>query len=118
MEKEDVSVIRELHQSGSESLQDTLQAIVKRDNDQLLNSTLENIEVTGGTIRDKGIPITTSVLSYAVKKSALRCVSVLMQAGVSITDYVREPLLTVEFRPCWLDFRKYYRLLLRKMMLR
>jgi len=95
VEKEDVSVIRELHQSGSESLQDTLQAIVRIDNDQLLNSTLENIEVTDGTIRDKGIPINTSVLSYAVKRSALRCVSVLMQAGVSITDYVREPLLTV-----------------------
>ena len=88
----DVNVIRELHQSGSETLQDTLQAIVKSDNDQLLKSFVETIEVTDGAIREHGNPINSPVLRYAIKKSALKCVLALMRVGVD-TECVREDLI-------------------------
>ena len=88
----DVNVIRELHKSGSESLQDTLQAIVKSDNDQLLKSFVETIEVTDGAIREHGNPINSPVLRYAIKKSALKCVLALMRVGVD-TECVKEDLI-------------------------
>ena len=90
-----VSVIRELHQSGEESLEDTLKAIVKTDNAQLLNTVVEKIEieVTDGAIRDDGNPINTPILQYAIEKSALKCILAFMSRGVC-TDCIRQDLMT------------------------
>ena len=90
-----VSEIRELFRSGVESLEDTLKAIVKTDNAQLLNNVVEKveIEVTDGAIRDKGNPINTPVLKYAIEKSALKCVRAFMSRGVC-TDGIRQDLMT------------------------
>ena len=88
----DVNVIRELHKSGSESLEDTLKAIVRSDNDELLSSLVETIDVTDGAIRDKGSSINCPVLRYAIKRSALKCVWAFMKNGVN-TDCVRGDLM-------------------------
>ena len=90
-----VSVIRELHQSGEESLEDTLKAIVKTDNAQLLNTVVEKIkiEVTDGAIRDDGNPINTPILKYAIEKSALKCLRAFISRGVC-TDSIRQDLLS------------------------
>ena len=90
-----VSVIRELHQSGEESLEDTLKAIVKTDNAQLLDTVVEKIkiEVTDGAIRDDGNPINTPILKYAIEKSALKCLRAFMSRGVS-TDCIKQDLMT------------------------
>ena len=90
----DVNVINELHRSGSESLEDTLMAIVKSDNDELLTSIVDTIEITDGAITtDNGNHINTPVLRYAIKRSALKCVRAFMRRGVS-TDSVRQDLVS------------------------
>ena len=88
----DVKVIRDLYRSGMESLQGTLQAIVRTDNVQLLNCFVESMEVTDGAISDNGKPINIPVLRYAIKKSALKCVLALKRVGVN-TDCVRSDLI-------------------------
>ena len=92
-----VSEIRELFRSGVESLEDTLKAILKTDNAQLLNTVVEKIDIefTDGAIRDEGnpIPINTPILKYAIEKSALKCLRAFMSRGVC-TDSIRPDLMT------------------------
>ena len=92
MTQNDVSGIREFIRSGKESVQDTLKAIFKIDNEQVLNSIVENIEVTDGAIKEQGNTINTTVLFSAIRWKSWRCVLTLMRRGVS-TDCVRGPLM-------------------------
>ena len=90
----DVNLIRDYYRAGSESLQDTLEAILRTDNVQLLNDFVRSTEeVTDGAIRENGKwKWETPVLKYGLWRNAFRCVLFLKGLGVNL-DCVKGDLI-------------------------
>ena len=95
----DVNLIRDYYRAGSESLQDTLEAILRTDNVQLLNDFVRSTkQVTDGAIRENGNLINTPVLKYGLWRNAFKCVLFLKGLGVNL-DCVR-------LTSYWMPWRK------------
>jgi len=79
----DVSLIRDLQRSGSESLESTLEAIVDEDNDEVLESWSNLIKEEGEKLsEDKS----KSIMKYAIDHSSLKCVRVFLDMGIKISE--------------------------------